>query len=519
MGGQCTPDALACPSPACQTCTAGTFLCEARPEGTRCDGDCGACLSGECLADGGYCPLCHTCHTATLTCEMIEDGASCGRECGTCQGGLCLASDSQCDRCHQCDATSFTCFPSNDGSGCGECGICLGGTCQVEESLCPEVCEVCDPALFACAPRPDGGPCGGECGICVGGVCQADNSDCDTDCQVCDAATFACLPRPDGTACGGGECGVCEGGACGWDDSRCGECEVCDPNSLTCVPGHNDELCRGDCGTCLEGRCVANNFICDECEVCDRSSFTCVTAPDGEDCGDCRTCQAGTCLTAPNGTACGGDCGVCLGGGCVGSTARCPEPACQRCDLASLTCVPANEGAYCPDGVPTGPARGGHCGTCQGGVCRPEEDHCPGLTAPPSLANCWRCDATSLMCVTEPDGKACDDECPGPICPVCQEGQCSCPDELDEHNPTGTTVPCFDVHPSGGRVGPLFCCDASPGSCETCFALRDASGQFVCVEHDAFGNCVRHKRECRVCHEPCCAGRRRDLATCQCEVS
>jgi hypothetical protein len=173
------------------------------------------------------------------------------------------------------------------------------------------------------------------------------------------------------------------------------------PRPSICRRRQDGDTC-GACGTCQAGTCVADDARCPGCQICDPTSRTCVPVAEGESCGLCLSCQGGECRAVPDDEPCGGDCGYCLNGFCEPYGEGC-EGECYGCDVGTFTCGPIREGFPCG---------GGDCGVCQDGSCEPDVSSCD--------LQCAFCDRDSLTCMPVPEGVRCGLG----ECGACEGGQC-----------------------------------------------------------------------------------------------
>lgn len=93
-------------------------------------------------------------------------------------------------------------------------------------------------------------------------------------------------------------------------------------------------------------------------------------------------------------------CGICLRGKLVKDPVDClvidPE-GCTNCESGTFRCVPASDGARCGD-----------CGTCEGGLCEPDETRtCGDICCPNATPVCI--DPSAEQCCTQ--AKACGTDC------------------------------------------------------------------------------------------------------------
>jgi hypothetical protein len=218
------------------------------------------------------------------------------------------------------------------------------------------------------------------------------------------------------------------GGACR-DDDDCPFGEVCDRG--TCEPSscRDDDDCPSD-QRCQAGACQPDpdaclrNSDCDEAEVCDPDTLRCVPVDDGptpcqsdRECLNGHACVEGACQ--PEAVACREDRDCPLGQSCDPQGACLPDP----CDTS----------ADCPDGFFCHPERG----ECASKACDTDADCLAALdfcTSEPACGQSWSCTCLEGACEVSPSINDCPDT--GPDAPdLPPDGEDASPDLPNDDAP------------------------------------------------------------------------------------
>lgn len=325
--GECM-DSLQC-DPATGECTVEIVL----PEGTGCDKDEDVCTldacdaAGECVASGDieacanqqqnnpcFTWLCNKkngCQqVAFLEGNSCDDGNGCtsSDKCVDNMGGkLCLGTpldiDDQnaCtdDKCNggavtheplsgtgcdiganqcatgQCQTGVCSSVPKSDGSACGDNQTCQSGQCGSATCApaCGE-CQFCDVQGGAASCKASGN----------GGSCNDDGNPCTDD--VCNGGGCSHPNKSDGVSCGGGK--ICQSGSCisAQCNPACGECQVCNQDTLICQAAGNGVGCSDDGNPCTN-------------DVCSGGGCSHPNKSNGLSCGGGKTCENGVCSDPP----------------------------------------------------------------------------------------------------------------------------------------------------------------------------------------------------------------------------
>lgn len=345
------------------------------------DADCVAgrsCKGGFCrgrAADGTCLPT--TCALEGRRCGPLSDGCGGTLECGGCEsptGGTATCDNGVCR------------------SSCGAGKVACNGQCVTESAMaCGSSCQVCPPPQGL-----DGGArcVAGQCEtFCEAGfakcqvgsttVCRAQSPmSCGESCQSC--------PAPDGgvASCVSGRCEQsCLQGALPCN-GQCVSCATPTGGAVSCgMSGSCVQLCTGPARLCSGGSL--------RCEV--ESASSC-----GASCEVCPVPDGGTASCGPGGTcaqSCSGPARLCGSGAaarCEAESATSCGPACVTCPAipnATPVCVSGSCGSICTSDAQC-VARGGGLARCDAtGTCRaclPTNDNCPASQ---------RCDPASLVCV------------------------------------------------------------------------------------------------------------------------
>ncbi len=415
------------------------------------------------------------------TCKFDVD-CGLGTVCGS--GGSCVSA--ACDFC----TSEQICYktPANPEGTCSapqcqntdDCdgAQCVKGQCVTGGS------DSCTKASDC--PNPDKQTCT-LAGKCVDKPVEKEcenTTDCANDGEICDANNKCTVPACTETSCGAGKlCGT---------DGKCKDAPICDPTKCEtnerCLPS------TGACGT----DCVSDASLCGNGEMCDKPTATCITNPcpnvdpascggntphlspslncscvqctdnthcgPGKVCGSNGSCTADqcqkTCDSATPGS-CNGAAGTpyCVGGCCSQCIGAADCPGGQLC-LDGFCGVPPNcdiDPTVCPQGY-----------TCEAGACKPpasgntcsqQNPDCP----PGQVCNGTRCENVGGgmgcgMCnddCTCPNGLSCD---MGFQCTGCSAGTDACPmgQICDKVFNTDSCWPC-EIVPFSKLLSPVTC--------------------------------------------------------------
>ena len=333
-------------------------------------------------------------------------------------------------------------------------------------------------------------PVDGNAQRCLAGVCV--DARCATgDEPYCNEAFVPCLDDSSCTAAAPCAKATCEAGLCFSDaqNSLCAMNEVCDIESLACVPASVPGECMVD-GDCTRGA-GSSGCVLAQC-LTDVEACLYTFAANGTACGTGLMCQNGACVSGvdpcTNGIRdgdesdidCGGGvCGGCgIGGGCAGG-GDCLSGVCDT--LESNTCEAANTcgnglletGEGCDDGgTVAGDGCDANCKKEDGAMC----------AAGTECASDY-CSQTNL-CSPSPPGHCSDTvlsgdetavDCGG-SCPGCAGGQ-ACIDGADCSSYVCTVNICENQHCGDGVLsGDELGVDCG-GSCGTNCVSYDCAAQ------------------------------------------
>jgi MYXO-CTERM domain-containing protein len=310
-----------------------------------------ACVNGLFACLGGTGPVVETCDCEDNDCDGAEDEAPGMGEPVLCSPGKdCVKAPGFCQCAEQCSGGEFQCPPGQlcvdveiQGSGGVTAAYCvtdfdaLCGECEtktIDDGMGTTVCAPASANAPGCLDLPECqckgpngcrepcfnvdcsagtvcsnfGPTPGECvadicfqtgcpgcdKACSGGAC-VDNPCTPDSCppnQVAnpsaDFMTCDCVESCAGVECAGGQ--MCVDGQCiDWCNPDCGQGQVCDPSTVTCV----DDMCTED--SCPDG------------SYCDPLTGGCGDHPcEGVICPDGQTCEMGSCFDDEAGTGGGG---------------------------------------------------------------------------------------------------------------------------------------------------------------------------------------------------------------------
>lgn len=245
----------------------------------------------------------------------------------TCAAGTCDANGA----CTGCSV------PAQCGGRSNDCATvtCEAGVCGIDTVAAGVALPADEQTAGNCQERRCDGR-GGIVDAVDGDDVPADDGNVCTD-EVCNGGAAAHPFVPAGTTCPGGQCNGA--GACVecLDDADCpststcmiglcegGECQV--GPAVVGTPCSDGQFCNG-AETCnAQGSCVSPGNPCpgadgdaDCSEVCNEAADECNgNDPNGSECGDCRTCNAGSCVYHCNGnqTCCAGD-DICINMGAM----------------------------------------------------------------------------------------------------------------------------------------------------------------------------------------------------------
>jgi hypothetical protein len=443
--------------------------------------------------------------------------------------------------CVACDEVLRTCGADNIGESCSEliCAVCdNAGQCVDDPAtrICP------NSEIVFCCPNDqqctdDGECCAADIVACADDCCPEDficcqvagpptvDGECCSAITQCNALGECC---DDGTeVCGDTCCDLsgatpqCCNGACVAADFECCSAETpCDGFCEVCYQGQcmdQSSLC-GECGVCVDGTCQAvqpdSCTTANQCESCQADldtsqqplgTFSCQPAFEGEDCGNCLTCQSGTCATT-----------------CSGTERCCPDPAVDICvstiedDDECCVAADCDDGNVCTtDTCPTaggvcehtpitdGPAPSPATGFCCGGELRPtgvccDVDDCVALGF---NADCVTCNASGA-CEQETEGDACL-VTSGICCPPEIGGNLICvvPGNNDNCVDCAPCVPsnaCFTANCEFNVANQAFECVQTPINCGECGECIDTINGACSINPD---NTCTTNNQCETCQE------------------